>query len=474
MKFHAIKTSLSVTGLALPALDSSDADRASPRPTRSRGFRIILSLLSLAFLALTIEGTSFLGWAVMEGSAFTYGRAAALRAAVGAEPAPEVEIKERSPVLAKMRMGGQVVHPFLGFVYSTDLNEEPERQDSHVVVGEDGFWRYRHQTDIPDHAVRVSVFGGSVAFGFSFGGRKILTQELSRAIGREVRISSHAQPGFKQPQQLMTLAWLMSHDETPDIVINLDGFNDVALPMAENLPAGTYPFFPRAWEHFVRSVPDLERQTLAGERAFHHNRRLRLAERTASSPLRWSVSHNLLWRWRDRRIQSDSYQAQQKLLALQKANRSYVASGPAYSFPNRDHALRAAVGFWAQSSEVMHGLATSAGSRYYHLLQPNQYVADSKPMSAAERQTAIDARNLYMEPAQTGYPLLQAEGARLRDDGIPFFDLTLAFRQVQEPLYIDSCCHFNQLGNEVLAREVARIIVEDLRKNPLPLRNRAA
>jgi hypothetical protein len=42
--------------------------------------------------------------------------------------------------------------------------------------------------------------------------------------------------GYKQPQQLMALNWFMALGGEFDIVINLDGFNDVALPALENVP----------------------------------------------------------------------------------------------------------------------------------------------------------------------------------------------------------------------------------------------
>jgi len=38
-------------------------------------------------------------------------------------------------------------------------------------------------------------------------------------------------------------------------------------------------------------------------------------------------------------------------------------------------------------------------------------------------------------------------------------DLTMVFEDVDETLYVDDCCHFNQLGNEVVARALAQFIL---------------
>jgi hypothetical protein len=44
---------------------------------------------------------------------------------------------------------------------------------------------------------------------------------------------------------------------------------------------------------------------------------------------------------------------------------------------------------WKNSSIQMNALSDVAGIKYYHFLQPNQYVKDSKPMTEQERKIAI-------------------------------------------------------------------------------------
>ena len=47
--------------------------------------------------------------------------------------------------------------------------------------------------------------------------------------GRKIDIVRLALPGQKQPQQLMTLAWVQSLGAEFDIVVNLDGYNEAVL-----------------------------------------------------------------------------------------------------------------------------------------------------------------------------------------------------------------------------------------------------
>jgi hypothetical protein len=124
-----------------------------------------------------------------------------------------------------------------------------------------------------------------------------------------------------------------------------------------------------------------------------------------------------------------------------------------------------------QASIQMRDLATANGARYFHFLQPNQYVEGSKVFSEEEKRVAdVDAysgrefpyhpsvRN-YKRAARLGYPLLIESGAELRKQGVRFVDLTTIFAEVRETIYRDACCHYNLAGYEMIAERMAREII---------------
>ena len=51
--------------------------------------------------------------------------------------------------------------------------------------------------------------------------------------------------------------------------------------------------------------------------------------------------------------------------------------------------------------------------------------------------------------------MLIEAGHGLVGDGVPFVDLTGVFAAEERTLYIDNCCHFNELGYEILIAEMA-------------------
>ena len=52
----------------------------------------------------------------------------------------------------------------------------------------------------------------------------------------------------------------------------------------------------------------------------------------------------------------------------------------------------------------------------------------------------------------------------LRAAGVKIFDLSQIFAKVKDTVYVDPCCHVNDLGQRLLADAMAERIAEPLRK----------
>jgi lysophospholipase L1-like esterase len=306
----------------------------------------------------------------------------------------------------------------------------------------------------------VTIFGGSVAENLCHGGGAVLRQRLARlpqAAGRKVWIQCYALGGYKQPQQLLALGYALARGERPSLVLNLDGFNDVTLGAVENVPNEVHPFFPRSWHVTAAAMADPALLRRAGEAAYLESRRERRAALADSFPWRYSAVAHALWRALDRAAQGRIASLAAETAA--PAHASFLRTGPPYAPRPLDDTLRELAAFWARSSRLMDGLCRSQGIPYFHFLQPNQYVEGSKPMGAAEQKIAFGRHPVYARAARRGYPRLIAEGQRLQADGERFFDLTRIFAQVEEPLYIDDCCHLSPDGTRRLAEEIAARIL---------------
>ena len=155
------------------------------------------------------------------------------------------------------------------------------------------------------------------------------------------------------------------------------------------------------------------------------------------------------------------YHHEQALRSI-AARRSYQRLGPRQTL-DRAQTLALSVDAWERSSVEMHHLASGAGLVYVHLLQPNQYLEGSKPLSDKERRSFYKPSSPYGSTAREGLPMLRARGERLRAAGVRFHDLTQLFANERRTVYSDECCHFDPLGRQLLAARVGLAVVEGLR-----------
>jgi hypothetical protein len=435
------------------------------RPSRARALGLFALLA--AGVALFVELASFAALSFLHGGLYGYRQLAAGTPIGGAQleelQAPaEVALTEpgtRKPVHERVGYG---LHPFLG--YAREVGVRPFGAGDREPLAALGFeeasgWFVRTPRE---GELVVGVFGGSVArdFGVGAGARRLA--ERLRAMpafaGREITFTVPALSGFKQPQSLLALSYLLVLGAHFDWIVVIDGFNEVALPIVENAPKGVAPFYPRSWYFLAQPVrPDLQaeyaeitaaQRSAEARRSAIHDTPLRFSFAVAAA----SHAHDA---WLARRIGA----AKQRLVAERTEPTSSAVTGPRQTFASDEALLRDVVRIWGESSLAMAQLARARGISYLHVLQPNQHDPGSKPLTDAERpppRAPLDAAR----KVPIGYPLLRAEGHRLAEQGVAFRDLSGVFRDTRETLYVDVCCHFDDRGHEILADAIAAAIAE--------------
>jgi hypothetical protein len=350
-----------------------------------------------------------------------------------------------------------VLHPYLGYVFRPRKDASGDAP-SRIAVSEDGFL-----DDAP--AVRrrregvflVGLMGGSVAGqmgSFHSAHLRDALRGLPAVAGREVELVRLGMPGYHQPQQLLQLGYLLAQGLELDLLINLDGFNELAVPCALNAPSGAHPLFPMNWSMVALDVPDPEIRRHVGAIAWLKEERARRNERFASSLRRFSPTARLLRSLDDRKLEADIAAMAWELQRYPAGEIPFFVRGPERDHVAAEAMIPACVDVWRRSSLQMQAICAASGIRYLHALQPNQYDPGSKPLSPAEVKDAFDPEGPYRPVVEEGYPLLRAAGRELADAGVAFHDLSAAFAEVDETLYVDSCCHFNGEGNRILAEAI--------------------
>lgn len=433
------------------------------------------SVRKLIFVAVTfflvvgiVELVSLVGLSLLGGRLVGLGALSAERLAIaGRAQQPTVGMTnaavETEPWVLGMRQK-QVLHPYLGFVFKPkdDLKTSAPR---YVREGNSyGFPQnfYGFFSGIAPDDVVVAVVGGSVAHQIAAMGRPIpfLERALNRIPkfdGRNVKVLNFAVGGYKQPQQLALINYFLALGMHIDVLINIDGFNEVTLPVKDNLSVDVNPFYPRSWRFRVETI-DSEERRLRGEISFLDSLRREVASRFSQTPLQYSFAAAFVWRMVDNKIRRWGAERETSLLERTSGDRNLETHGPPFEYQTEDSLFRDLVAVWRRCSMQMHSVAQGQGIAYFHFLQPNQYDSGSKELTSEELRTAWDPESSFVKSVAIGYPMLRDEGAGLRASGVRFVDLTGVFEDVDQALYVDSCCHFNADGVELLAEVIAEEI----------------
>ncbi len=359
-------------------------------------------------------------------------------------------------------MVSERLHPFFGYVLMPGPDFRPG-----FTLNNYGFispYSYPLQRD-QDSDFIVGVFGGSVASNYAIFEiqQGILQRELQQRpelAGREVKIISLANGGYKQPQQLLILNYMLAAGQEFDLVINIDGFNEMALS-AINHQVGLDTRMPSA--SHVAPLTSLANSSLSTdslqalfdiqkskEQILRIQKSYQEAQLASSYPfLQLSLQASLT-----------RYQhALETFQELQQNPRDGEASSSYYYFPrsvsSNEHALEQIADHWVRSSQLMNHTLSQHDIPYLHVLQPNQYHATQRKYSAAERRQAFDDQSPYATAIQQGYPLLIEYVPRLEQAGIHVLNAVDLFDPAPEIMYIDNCCHYTPEGHLMLSERIA-------------------
>ncbi len=319
----------------------------------------------------------------------------------------------------------------------------------------------------------IGLFGGSVAQNFALQGEAALFDALRQEPGLRTRnliLVNLSSGGYKQPQQLLALCYYLSLGQSFDFVINIDGFNELALA-ALNQASNIAPSMPDSQQ----MVPLANLATISSDVSSFVNtaRLLELREAVADNVRRQKNCFSALchaWHALDGIARTRRYQSMLQMVVPQSPQ-SLVQLQPA----QEEHAdITSYIAIWRRSTQAMHALLASQRTPYLHVLQPNQYVSKHR-FSSEERKVALNPKSGYRAAIEQGYPKLRDDVMNLRTNGFPIVDASKIFDDEDTWVFSDDCCHYNQTGNELLARVIATAATDVIQqREPLRVASPAA
>lgn len=319
---------------------------------------------------------------------------------------------------------GTLPHPFLGYTATkqiplvTSISNEP---------------MFHSISKKPKkNEVKILILGGSVASHLSKGGVEVEDQIFAKTLNNHFNtdrfvVYNAAVGGYKQPQQVFKFVYLNLAGFNPDLVINLDGFNEISETISYNEAQKTPATFPYIYPTALKLGADDRSCVSLNNALLKINTNIPLLEliswayvinchnKIVGEPLNKPWWHNI--------INTKSQTTEEYALA--------------------------SVRIWEASSNFLHNTLNSKNITYIHVLQPNQYVKNSKIYSDKELKLCLNSK-IYGDPIKNYYQLLNSKNLKTKN----FIDERMLFKDISQTIYMDDCCHMNNRGMDLLSRDI--------------------
>jgi hypothetical protein len=373
------------------------------------------------------------------------------------------------------QLTADVLNPYFGPSHRSGIPfdvppelREPGGDAPRVATNNFGFVSpYNFPIERGNNEFIIGIFGGSVSVWFCQVGVEHLLDDLRQHEFFKARTLvplCMAHEGYKQPQQALILAYFLSIGQPFDLVINIDGLNEVALsPINDQLRLDIS--MPSA-SHLIPLINLIDKGSLTPERldslaavARYRSRLDGLGEtlnRNRSAAIDAVLGGYRTWlmgRY-EREIRTlDS-------LPSPPPGNSLIGAVPPTQERSAVMLFQEIARNWAEASLLMRSMLAARSVPYIHVLQPNQYHRTSRSFSAEESAVALSPESAFKSGVEQGYPVLLAEAATQElATRAGFFDGTRIFDTEPGPVYIDNCCHYTRVGYLRLADFVARAII---------------
>ena len=374
------------------------------------------------------------------------------------------------------RLTGEALHPYFGPTHEPGQPfnipgqlREPGTPPPDAKTNNFGFvsaydYPFRKAND---RQFILGMFGGSVGVWFCELGAPRLVDALQRDPffrDKEIVPLCFSHEGYKQPQQLLVLAYFLSIGQPFDLVLNIDGLNEVALG-ALNDEHGLDFSMPSV-QHIDPLINLIDQATLTPDK-------LRSLTAIEDDKARINSLADRIDRTRIAAVDfvlEQLYDRAQNAYARELGRFSNLPSKPsAASLVRVTPRAPGRVGStlyqdiaqnWVSASVLMNQMLAARRIPFVHVLQPNQY-ASGRKFSPAEAAVALSDASPFKKPVERGYPDLRAASAALKPQ-VSFLDATGAFDREEAAMYMDNCCHYTLAGNRRLADVIAPFLLSRL------------
>ncbi|OCQ91676.1 hypothetical protein BCD67_09215 [Oscillatoriales cyanobacterium USR001] len=368
------------------------------------------------------------------------------------------------------------LHPFFGYVLKQGAFTKEELG---LKVNSQGFFSLYDYPFVKqkENQFIIGFFGGSVSNNFV--NDEYVTKRFSEKLkkfpefaNQEIIVLNFANGGYKQPQQLLILNYFLALGQKFDMVVNIDGFNEVAL---SNLNNKSQVDLGMPSVQHIQPLTGLANNSLSLEVM---SSIVKISETKKQLKETINKLENcqlaLCYSLTSLRLKRLAGEYQQEIIIYDRnVKQSNATDGKnnivyipkAKSILDDGKAFEKMAATWYESSLMMRQLLAKRKISYFHFIQPNQYYPTKRVFTEEEKRLYVISDSPYSSAIKRGYPLLLSKAEDLRKLNMNIFSAVNILDNTKETVYKDACCHYNEIGDELLANYISSSIIQELRKS---------
>ncbi len=321
----------------------------------------------------------------------------------------------------------KIPHPYLGYV-------RPDENNHFDIVHEKN-----KTTDNP-----IAIFGGSVAENFyHFNNEKGLLQEsLKETFGLKKKdnfgLTNYAIGGYKQPQQL--IATVLFRPKVK-VTISIEGYNEF-----EANPRNQFPYY-----YPITSVSRLYYSGVENWDIYIKAGKTRICQRK----LKVFMEKNWWFELVPTFLKVLYFMKEKYLVSLEQRLNHQMETTYLFKSPS----FLDEIVYWLEHSCEQQNFLAKRGVKSYFFFQPSPYVPQSKrKLSNLEKQMVEDIKTdmgVDMKNVIEAFVLVR-KIIKKENLSLNLIDMSQIFLDESREVFVDGCCHLNQLGHTLLTQKIAK------------------
>jgi hypothetical protein len=290
-----------------------------------------------------------------------------------------------------------------------------------------------------DSTFEIAIIGGSFSRQAAVALVERLYGDKFGSINKDkISVTNLAIGSFKQPQQLIKV---LLNLEKYDLFINIAGYNEIF--------TSHHSCRPQYWP-LVSTYYDPELKTDYHRSNEFYRSQIPLLKKLAEKSSFFELFFPSLIKLMEKKVNEN----QNKY----KLENEKICQNNLYENPD---IFNQRVAIWIDNNKKMHQIVKNTGKKIISIIQPLQYIENSKIISKEE----IDIFKKISKEKQKriGAFYKRAVDTFLKqrlDEGI--IDATMIFKNDDETFYSDSCCHLNKKGYSVF---LDRVVIPQIKEN---------